>query len=458
MKRLCYSIIFPVTITAGLFFAGNVRVCAYQNVTVVIDPGHGGPGTVDETDTGANYNGILEKDINLKTALALRDELSQYGNVTVYMTREEDKSLTLAERVNIAAAYGADVLISVHHNASADHLFYGAEIFTASAGQNYATGHGLASCVMDEWTRNGAVSKGIKTRLGDHGDYYGIIRNGVNAGIPTIILEHGYIDNKRDLSLVGSDADCVRLGKLDAAGIARYYGLSKGLVKANVSPTVSVAVPDGIVYADLTPPSSCELKVDSYDANGEVSFTITALENESRVMYYAVTKGETGDIKNIELFGDGNSVSGKFSVGSGYEGPISARVYNNYELYTDSAPVMLKAIMTDENEDDSADETIEAAIDDGVAKDTPKDGDEYDDAGKALDTDNENSSEAISITISESSFTDDDDKGRDKGMLTSRSSSLTGLIIAGFVLVTVVTAWVVFLLIKNSGRGRRRRR
>jgi hypothetical protein len=48
---------------------------------------------------------------------------------------------------------------------------------------------------------------------------------------------------------------------------------------------------------------------------------------------------EPSDYADLILWEEGKSkVTGTYSVPTGYRGPITARVYNNYELYTDSEP------------------------------------------------------------------------------------------------------------------------
>lgn len=317
-----------------------VKANAKSNITVVIDPGHGGPATV-ETNLGATYNGMFEKDIDLATATALKNELQTYGNVTVYMTRTSDVELSLKQRVDYAKLVGADVIVSVHHNASSNHLFYGSEIFVPCAGNGYATGYGLASCIMNKWTADGSVNKGIKTRIGKSGDYYGLIRNGAQAAIPTIILEHGYIDNYHDVDRFNDAADWMRMGKLDAAGIASYYGLKKGTAKKDVGPTVNVKVPAGIVRDDVTGPIATAMTVEYYNpSTGEVRYTIYAQDPESRCMYQGAsvltTVGQFGTVipltTDLTLWNGKGASKGVAYVTPGYVGPIYGVCYNNFNL------------------------------------------------------------------------------------------------------------------------------
>ena len=325
------------------FSTKDVNAAAKKNVTILIDPGHGGPASV-ATNLGACYGGLQEKDITLVTAAALKAELEKYGNVTVYLSRNADVAVDLKQRINLAKAVGADAVVSVHFNASTNHLMYGSEVFVP-CGTLYSQGASLGNAIMTRWNSAGMVNKGVKTRIGKSGDYYGLIRHGASAGIPTIILEHGYLDNYHDLSKLDDAADWQKLAALDAQGIADYYGLKKGKTQASVSPKITVKNPTGIVIDDLTPPALA-ITIDSYNkATGEVNYTLTGLEPESRLYLYGVsiaaTVDETGKpvpaVNDLTLWGKGNTVKGKTIVPAGYAGPIYAYVYNNFNLSSNIA-------------------------------------------------------------------------------------------------------------------------
>ncbi len=79
--------------------------------TIMIDPGHGG------TDSGAiGSMGSMEKDLTLDIAKRLRTRLAQYHNFRVIMTREDDRTISLNRRVELAKESKADLFISVHLN------------------------------------------------------------------------------------------------------------------------------------------------------------------------------------------------------------------------------------------------------------------------------------------------------------------------------------------------------
>lgn len=78
---------------------------------IVIDAGHGG------TDSGAlgYLTGYNEKDLNLSIALVLRDKLKELG-AEVLMTRGDDTTVSLTERMDFLTREDPDFAISVHHN------------------------------------------------------------------------------------------------------------------------------------------------------------------------------------------------------------------------------------------------------------------------------------------------------------------------------------------------------
>lgn len=78
--------------------------------TVVIDAGHGG---ADPGSVGAG--GLREKDVTLDVARRLERRLAARG-YDVRMTRTEDRSVSLRERVEFTNAAGTDLFVSIHVN------------------------------------------------------------------------------------------------------------------------------------------------------------------------------------------------------------------------------------------------------------------------------------------------------------------------------------------------------
>lgn len=101
-----------------------------QSFVVAIDPGHGGTNHGCHCADGTHD----EKDLTLVLALELRAAiLEKIPHAQVVMTREDDRSLTLAQRVATANTAQADVFISLHANASNSRSQHGFETYVLDA-------------------------------------------------------------------------------------------------------------------------------------------------------------------------------------------------------------------------------------------------------------------------------------------------------------------------------------
>ncbi len=95
--------------------------------TIAIDPGHGGQ------DPGAiGVNGVYEKDITLRFALALKRALEMTRNYRVVLTRGNDEYVRLRERIAIAREANADLFISLHADSLKNRTTRGASVYTLS--------------------------------------------------------------------------------------------------------------------------------------------------------------------------------------------------------------------------------------------------------------------------------------------------------------------------------------
>ena len=82
-----------------------------RKYVIVIDPGHGGK------DPGAIYYGVKEKDINLAIAKDLYSLLAKNPRFKVYLTRKGDYFVSLKDRQIFTSKVRADLFISIHTNA-----------------------------------------------------------------------------------------------------------------------------------------------------------------------------------------------------------------------------------------------------------------------------------------------------------------------------------------------------
>jgi N-acetylmuramoyl-L-alanine amidase len=94
---------------------------------VVLDPGHGGidAGTISK-------GGVAEKDVVLAFARELKARLEADKDFEVILTRDDDRFITLRERVRIARDNDADLFIALHADAVRARRVRGATVYTLS--------------------------------------------------------------------------------------------------------------------------------------------------------------------------------------------------------------------------------------------------------------------------------------------------------------------------------------
>lgn len=106
------------------------RPVVERSFVIVLDPGHGG------SNRGCvGFDGhAREKEVTLALALQLQRTLGdRMPEAQIVLTREADRTLTLAERVAMANAREADLFISLHANASESRAQHGYETYILDA-------------------------------------------------------------------------------------------------------------------------------------------------------------------------------------------------------------------------------------------------------------------------------------------------------------------------------------
>ncbi len=185
---------------------------AIANRVILIDPGHGGidPGAV-------GYNGLLEKDIVLKTGKYLQNILNQAG-AEVVMTRTTDTELSrrkredLSLRVDLANKKNADLYISIHVNSFPSSRWRGAQTFYQ---KNQPESKKLAEAIQSELV----TTMKNTTRKAKPEDYY----TTRNTNMPAVIVEIGFISNPAEAQLLADNDYQRKLAYAICSGIAKYY-------------------------------------------------------------------------------------------------------------------------------------------------------------------------------------------------------------------------------------------
>ncbi len=196
-----------------------------DRVHIVLDPGHGG------NETGAvSPDGIIEKDVNLEMSLQAETLLEELG-FEVTLTRYTDIRVPLVTRVEVANKLEADLLISVHHQASdpfpiseepGTEVFYPrfSEEAKRFAGLLVEESHASLGQFDIDWFAGsdaGAVYR-LNARTGT--DFYGMIRL---PEVPAVLAEMGFLGNEAEVALM-------RSGEFQEAGaeaisnaVVRYF-------------------------------------------------------------------------------------------------------------------------------------------------------------------------------------------------------------------------------------------
>jgi N-acetylmuramoyl-L-alanine amidase len=157
---------------------------------IVIDPGHGGK------ENGARAGGCAEKNVNLQIARDLAAALTEQG-ARVLLTRDSDKLVSLAARAQTAIDSDADFLISVHCNsnlvpdsATGIETYYHMEEPSPKL---------LAYAVHDGVCKfTGMCDRRPRSDRSLYQGGLAVLRRLSGSGIPGVLLECGYLNNKSD--------------------------------------------------------------------------------------------------------------------------------------------------------------------------------------------------------------------------------------------------------------------
>lgn len=264
LNKLLVGIICILLINILAFPMFTMVQAKEKEIVIVLDPGHGG-----KMSGAVNFD-IKEKDINLKIARYLRDYLNKYEGIRVLMTHNglpNDVDLELNKRGMFARNNNADMVISIHMNASTNERENGTEVYVTannSLPKYYQESSKLAEKIINNITKLGVRNRGIKTRLcqdsgdkwmysdGSKADYYGIIRysmkgegDGIGAniangeGVPAIIIEHCFLRGW-DIQFYNTEEKIKKLAEADGQAIVEHYGLcEKGTaVKTRLDDTI----------------------------------------------------------------------------------------------------------------------------------------------------------------------------------------------------------------------------
>lgn len=231
MKKFC-GIVVIIILVAALWLGLKQSVATFgttgvvtndtknqkgQNV-IVIDPGHGGfdPGKV-------GINDILEKDVNLRISLFLKEVLESEGYI-VQMTRTGDcglytstdsnkKRSDLQKRVDIINNSNAILAISIHQNSFQQESSKGAQVFYY---QESDKGKVLAETLQE--TIKNVIADGNHRVAKSNSSYY-LLRK---TQCPLVIVECGFLTNSKESKLLTDESYQKKMAGAIRDGVNKY--------------------------------------------------------------------------------------------------------------------------------------------------------------------------------------------------------------------------------------------
>jgi len=211
--------------------------------TIVLDPGHGGkdPGAI------SRYYKMQEKGINLDMAKRVKSLLAANG-MRAYITRDRDKFVTLSGRAEYANSRNADFFVSIHTNSSTSRSLKGFEVYYLSektddsarakeAARNSSRSHSTTDAIKQDmlFTENriesrdmaraiirAARMKGIYTRNNSLRSARFHVLKDAKTDMPGILVELGYISNKKEEALIRTAAYRDKLAEAIVKGIINF--------------------------------------------------------------------------------------------------------------------------------------------------------------------------------------------------------------------------------------------
>ena len=174
---------------------------------IVIDPGHGGK------DSGAvSKNKLFEKTVTLDISLYIKILLEKYG-YEVYLTRYDDRYVSLESRTSFARKIKADLFISIHADSATPSAHGVGTFITTSEGLDSSNHYGKksdkSSVINNKFnTSNSILGFTIHSNLlksskrkdrGLRRARFSVLKN---SSCPSALVECGFLSNINEEALL----------------------------------------------------------------------------------------------------------------------------------------------------------------------------------------------------------------------------------------------------------------
>ena len=179
-----------------------------KGIDILLDPGHGGG------EKGARGpTGYPEKEVNLIVSKLVEEKLTELG-ATVYLTRTEDKDVSLKERMAAIDKIKPDLAISIHYNALPDsgdaENIKGISTFWYNT-QAHAPAVFLHQYLIEELDRDNA------------GVFWNNLALTRPHTAPAILLELGFMINPEEFEWITDEGEQEKLAQTLTEGIKEWF-------------------------------------------------------------------------------------------------------------------------------------------------------------------------------------------------------------------------------------------
>jgi N-acetylmuramoyl-L-alanine amidase len=216
---------------------------------VVIDPGHGGdkPGTISKS-------GIVEKAAALKLARLVKAEIDRRPGYRAVLTRDGDYDVPWYRRVTLARENNADAFMSLHFNANPSTKMRGIEVyFLSMKGATDENAEAVAereNLMLEVGADSADFNDDLKSIIFDVSRSNAMHQSSLLAGevasavrrdapipfrkvkqanfivlrgmVPSILVEGGYLSNRKDAARIGMDSYLQWLAKALSEGVVNF--------------------------------------------------------------------------------------------------------------------------------------------------------------------------------------------------------------------------------------------
>jgi N-acetylmuramoyl-L-alanine amidase len=237
-------------LTALVFFAFTLKMKTINSannysgkkITVVIDAGHGGD------DKGISVNNIAEKDMVLAIAKKIK-ELNKNEKIDIILSREDDKTISVKDRVIFSKANNADLFVSIHIDGEENKNSHsGMSIFIPKDDNAFLKESKLLGTEILESFRNNYQLQLPNNLIQPNKGVWVLNAN----QCPAVLIEAGFLTTQKDLEYLAKTKTQKIIAQNVLNGIEKY-AMQEITLQTNNKISVSDTVPrskDLVVKAD----------------------------------------------------------------------------------------------------------------------------------------------------------------------------------------------------------------